>query len=132
MNSEIDWKVECAVNHEDEIITAHSCGLKKYCGKELEIVLTMPPVVSCIVINELGLKIKKAEIVMGDGITIPAFLKNNSDLLIKEFTAIYGEPGEKAYRLIFPDSNGLFPDNKNCSKFFKIQFKEFKYYDVKR
>lgn len=128
-NTQIDWIIHVIMNGVacDEcgevenpflegIADIHTHGLNKYGQTELQISIAMDPRIAGTILNGMGLKVASGERKYSDGDIVDDIA--NVPIRLKEMP---DANGKSVLRLIFPDANGLFPEDINCNPTFLLQ-----------
>ena len=118
----IDWIIHYVFDDKTEgcfpefMINAHTHGLEKYNHLDFQVVLEMPPALTGNLLNEMGLRVQRGERYK-DGDIVSDLLQNGYDVRLVERE----EMDRKVLRLLIPDENNRFPEDKLCQYPYNFQ-----------
>jgi hypothetical protein len=125
MENKIDWIIHYVFSDENEpdyLADVHTHGLENHGHPELRIVLAFPDDICNIILNDVGVRILNGERFDKEG-TYRNIIKN--DLPVKILKEKIGN--QETMVLIFPDKNGLLPDEEGCENPFSEQLELIEY-----
>lgn len=117
--SKVDWIIHYVIPEEDDMegmIDCHTHGLDAHNHPELMCVLALPQEVCADLINSLGLRILEGERFDEERIYTNIIA---NDLPVKVIRTKVGNNDMAV--LIFPDQNGLLPEDSDCADVYNEQ-----------
>lgn len=124
MSKAPDWMIHYVFpeeNDPDFLIDCHTHGLEKYGHLELGIVIALGEQVSCMMLNSLGERIRNGE-KFEEGIRTDILKNEMRTRIVKEK---FGD--KEILILVFPDQNGLLPEDEGCEEIFNKQMEYIGY-----
>ena len=94
---------------------AHTHGMQQYQHPDFQLVLMLPPEEIGRILNALGMRVQRGES-FHDGEYISGIYE---DCLVRLNS--FEESGRNVLRVIIPDADGLFPEERGCMETYKLQ-----------
>ena len=96
-------------NFPDYMANMHTHGMEKYGHLDFQIVLDIPSNVAGTILNDMGLRVQAGE-KFKSGDVLSDILADGYDVHLLEVE----ETGRRVLRLLLPDPENRFPDDKDC------------------
>ena len=109
----IDWDIHHIL---DEPMSYHTHGLEQFGSLEIEIVLPLYPHEGAMFCNNIGAAIRDG-LEVEDGLMVEGLF--NLPVFFFKTMPLHGD--KEVYRVVFPDSQGLFPWEAGCEETYKNQ-----------
>ena len=109
----IDWDIHHIL---DEPVSYHTHGLEQFGSLEIEIVLPLYPHEGAMFCNNIGAAIQTG-LKVEDGQMVEGLF--NLPIFFFKTMPLHGD--KEVYRVVFPDSQGLFPWEDGCEETYKNQ-----------
>ena len=94
---------------------AHTHGMQQYQHPDFQLVLMLPPEEIGRILNTLGMRVQRGES-FHDGEYISGIYED-CQVRLNSFE----ESGRNVLRVIIPDADGLFPEERGCMETYKLQ-----------